>query len=744
MTETKKKGAKKKPQGQPIERTRETNPIYQGTYTIKEYLEDAREGRFTTRERIEFIQRFSMLGPEEWERLETIDTKAKAQYHGPTAWEVGELFDVPEYLPGNITPLDYYRTFYELDDKEAVAKRLEQIQGMAEYMEVKDRVYHLVQRRINEAYPEYMETVREYTALIEKTRLGVTKEAEELKEAMIKTSDTVIYVYPGKDINLDDPIKDSIEGMRGQIEALKLLVPLSYDELAQDKDLSRVLEALESLLSEDTFNEEFQAFRLAHEGEGYRDAIVRIMWGMVWQNMTIGGAFDYIINNPDMLKRQCESAINSALFVQKSLKDDLETYRAYITGEAPTDHTETKERKGPTTLEIARRNPNIPRTNVIVSHGPLTNELGHKTHDKEIVQTKLTESKEFERMLLTLQHNRDANITIKHGIETLPGITINAWHLTIMSAITSMIIERNPKAFYNGAWEFEPMDILETELIARCYGIDRKSVTKDHKEKFREDMKVIGSAWYRSDWGEYMAHNPVFRDTVNKAFPGTNGRVWIHLMDFDYYETPDENGFISLRYKINRFPILDFLDINTGMASKLRYSIKEAPVIPWESVPDKIKGFIEDLATHKTPTIQLYKEDRDGKRYIPALQTREKSIFMDCILRELETYNRHGWIDNTKFFDMDLDRIYEDVWRDSKDTSKKIRIQRKTALLSYIYRLWIRYETEGKDRETAQVYGVTVLTKGPGWPKVRIYLREPLEEIPAIMKDPAKATKKKA
>ena len=97
---------------------------------------------------------------------------------------------------------------------------------------------------------------------------------------------------------------------------------------------------------------------------------------------------------------------------------------------------------------------------------------------------------------------------------------------------------------------------------------------------------------------------------------------------------------------------------------------------------------------------------------------------------------RYSWIENTRFFDLDLNGIYEDVWGDLGDISNKTKIMRKTALVSYIYRLWINQETGKEETDTAQVYGVTILTTGPGWNWARVYLREPLEPIPAIMKDP--------
>ena len=749
MTETKKKGPKKK--SEPVrkkgtekgkselakERTRATNPIYQGAYTIKDYLRGGREGHFTTHERLEFINRFIGIPPEEKARLDRIDELAKGIYKGPTTWECGEIYDIPEYLTGNITGLDYYRQFYELDDNEAIAKRLEQIQAMADYMESKNIVFLEVKKAIGERHPEYMEALKERTALIEKTRLGVTKEAEELREDLARTSETVIYQYPGA-VDYDTPINEAVQRLQGEIKTLKEITGVTYDELKANT--KGVILILEREITEDVFNQEFQAFRMAHPGEGYQDAIVRVFRGAVWD------AFQWGIGdlNPDIAERTIIGAVQRAIAQQKRLKDNLESYRVYIEGDGPTDHKGPDQQiRGPSTLIYAKTHPTPERKNAIVSHGPVTNEITRRNPNPAKIQLRL--EGDYNKHFFKIIQNRETRTTIKGHIDTVGNVRLNTRHQTIMSTLASVLIERTPDAFYNGTLNAKE-DILETELIARCYGIDKRNVTTEYKEQFRADMLALKGSLYTGEWADYMKENKAFREKIKREFPeyNGNGRVKISLIDYDMYETLDAQGNSSWHYVINRFPILDYLDINTGMASKLRYSIKETPVILWDSVPEKIKASMDELATHKMPTIQLYKEDRDGKRYIPTLQTREKSVFMDCILRELEAHNRYGWIDNTKYFDLDLNRIYEDVWGDTGEVSKKTKVERKTALISYIYRLWIEYETKREKSENAQVHGITILTTGPGWTKARIYLRDPLETPPAIMKDPDGPKKKKA
>lgn len=755
MTETKKRTKKAQETPGPKKRTRETNPIYQGTYTIRDYLRDTRKGNYTP-EKVEFIQRFSILAPEEIERLEAIDRQAKDQYDGPESWDAGDLWDIPEYLPRNISALDYYRTFYELDDTLAVSKRLEQIRAMARYMEAQNIVFWVLQNTLIQKYPEFEKAVKKRTALIEKTRLGVTKESEELTEASRRLNWAVFNNPQALDglrgffqdeerteaeeeegLNaLDSQIREFIETLGKEARTLELFATLSYEELAEDGTLSKALAILKEKLPEDVFKSEFDAFRLAHPGEGYRDAITRILKGMIWNLGYSEKPTDGMIpEDPRILRAQCESAMTMALAIQRELKDDLESYREYIRGDSKNrkKRTEPKDKPRPSTLIHSRTHPTPERNNAIVSHGPVSNEITRKNPNPNRVQLRLNAEGNEERIFKVIQDRKTSTIVTGH-IDTVGGVKLNTRHQTIMGALASVLVDKTPDAFFNGSWDAEA-DILETELIARCYGIDKRNVTQEYKEQFRADMLTLKGSLYTGNWAEYMEENPTFRRTIEKAFPNCNGRVKISLIDYDMYETTDAQGNSSWHYRITRFPILDFIDINTGMASKLRYTIKEAPVIPWDSVPEKIRASMEELATHKTPTIKLYQE-KDGKRYIPALQTREKSVFMDCILRELETKNRYSWIENTRFFDLDLNGIYEDVWGDLGDISNKTKIMRKTALVSYIYRLWINQETGKEETDTAQVYGVTILTTGPGWNWARVYLREPLEPIPAIMKDP--------
>lgn len=127
---------------------------------------------------------------------------------------------------------------------------------------------------------------------------------------------------------------------------------------------------------------------------------------------------------------------------------------------------------------------------------------------------------------------------------------------------------------------------------------------------------------------------------------------------------------------------------------------------------------------------------------MPDLQGRQKTTFIQAIMEQITTYNRYSWIDNKKWFEMDLDQIYKDTWLEAPtDTgNRKTRMDRKTALVQYLVRLWImqlKHEPIVKDPKKGtppQVYGITVLINRGSPTKARVYLRSPPEgeKIPAI------------
>ena len=698
MTETKKKGAKKKPQGQPIERTRETNPIYQGTYTFKEYLEDAREGRFTTHERLEFITRFMSLPPEERDRLEYIDREAKAQYNGPTSWDVGELYDIPEYLTGNLNGLDYYRTFYELPDPEAIAKRLEQINAMAEYMGVKDQIYRMVKEAVNERYPQYIEAVRKWTAQIERTRLGITKESEELKEALIRTSDTVTYVYPG-DTDLDTPIKNSIDRINKEAEILGTLTPLKYDELAKDKDMAKVLEALESQLSEDTFNQDFEAFRMAHPGEGYRDAIVRIMWGMIWETILYGGAPDYIINAPKVLKGECENAVRGALFQQRHLKENLEDYRAYINGEASEDHTEPKgetltPEETKTTMEMARLHPFEKPKADMVPHDYFSLKVGTPA----MVQAYLEDFSKLEGRFTYRKEHKDAHgKVIKSTIRNKITITnlegeLSAEDMALTSAIASLQRERNPEGYKNKDLD-APLYVSENELLKYYYGLEGKEPTKEQKAWLSNWIEKKAGHRVEIDFRETLREYPELGDILSRNFPDGQTHAGI-IGDYDlpsryeYSRNPrktkrtNEDGTITEDYEYTkwyyfpRYPITTYYSLVLNQSSLLDASFRETPTLR-EGDRDEYGRItlsprvINRLDEMKEDGLNLWKI-KDGVRYISLNKSPDFPKMKWVILSQIEalTSNPQSRIRRAGAFTLDLDDISYQIWGNCSKSSE--------------------------------------------------------------------------
>ena len=127
-------------------RTRKTNPLYCGTYTIEDYKKDT-EARLFKPETVEF-SRFLYAGikavdPEEGERFDRLYGEALKAYDGPTKWEHG-------YRLNDITPCNYataaiyYHDYYELTDADAIEEIKKRLERNRDLLSFADKVHPLL------------------------------------------------------------------------------------------------------------------------------------------------------------------------------------------------------------------------------------------------------------------------------------------------------------------------------------------------------------------------------------------------------------------------------------------------------------------------------------------------------------------------------------------------------------------------------------------------------------------------
>jgi len=705
MTETKKKVPKKKGQGDDFDNRPAWmigNPLYNGLdgYTLGQYLKESRgyapkSPQFSVMERLFNAVVTPENFPQEYEHMTRIKEAVRSSFKGSTYWEHYDY--IGNYYPSkgegdywdhwDYSLMTYYELYYNRPDEWTIKEYLDKLTKKSEIKDQAEAYIPEVSKLIHEKHPD----------IVDVAKAQIETYSREFGNISLSTNAAVWKELLGP-VTLEREI---------------IGLSLSYSEYVASK---------------------------VEEPLPLKDYIEAYIDNMREESSIESEIYFYLDSKrPDLVPPGYEDIVEE---YEQSLKDAaggiLDTYNPHPEGQGGIKN----QRIGPTTLEVAKGYPIAPRNNLIVPHGGLSNEISHVRPDphKIIINPPRTDQLRldgnFNHILFNIPHNNKTGLKVMGDIQTPKGVIITPRHQEIMSTIASVIIEKNPKVYTDGNVPIKEDQILETELIARAYGIKKENVTEEYKLSFRNDMLELKSALYiPKNWGELKKHNKLFRAAVERQFPNYGDNPRISLVDFDMADTMDGKDSTSYRYVIRRFPILDFMDIYNGMASRLRYSLLEAPAMPWDSIPEKIQRFIETLEDHKNPSICLYKT-KDGARYLPALQTREKSVYMYVILRELETNNNLSMIENKRYFPMDLNRIMDDVWREDKAAPNKMKVQRRTALLSYLVRLWINKETNpSSSKEEAQIYGLTVLTKGRSWPKVRVYLREPTEtmgDIPAI------------
>jgi len=126
-------------------RTRKTNPLYCGSYTIDDYTRD-RDSGVMKPETVEFerilLSGFRKNYPEEAERFDRLYGEARKDYDGPTEWEHGyKLNDISHC--DQATCWKYFKSYYELTDAEAIDAIKEALEENRDLLSFADEIHPL-------------------------------------------------------------------------------------------------------------------------------------------------------------------------------------------------------------------------------------------------------------------------------------------------------------------------------------------------------------------------------------------------------------------------------------------------------------------------------------------------------------------------------------------------------------------------------------------------------------------------
>lgn len=738
MTETKK--------------TKAPNPIYQGEYTYNDLIREEREGNLTE-QGFRFRSKFSIIPSGEVERWEWIDREAKAKYDGPKEWDIGPIWDIGEYLPHNISGLEYFRTYYDLSDEEAITKRLETIRAISSIMEERNGIYLALRDRVTND-PELMDLIGKRSDLYGYMILGANRFLDNLHAALISTTDRVLYSIEERD--LSEYVESLREITLWDIGGLEAIIGLGGYEDLKNGPYAPVIRYLENALSEDQFIEDFEAFRIAHEGEGYRDALVRMARGTIWDNlglwsdekpeeslerMTTYGA--------ESLERMTKQTISLAIQQQRALKDiDLEKYREYVQG--ITDYLDWSKKggAGPTLPNAITDGINeaIREDNIFVSRGPISMNMVDYKEDPSVIQTTFDEEAGTYRALFQVTVNDEKGIQLQGHIDGVGGEGPAPWHKVIMDTIANLFKEKyhdDYEAILRGGY----IKIPETELYRKCRKSPEARIEPEigrpgeegyimgSLNELKEGMKYLRGSSYTGDLREYMEANSFLRKLINLFDPDCNGHIEHPLINWIRYETENAGGRIW-KYKIVLFPLIPLLEIGMGFQSKYKPSIQESPRILIKDIPPIIRNFLvgtdgKEGLEAKIHILKPCEVNGEKTLCIPAPRIKEWSQIMNLVLATIDTNDGLRKTTYLGYFDLSLCKICQNIWKEEYGTDgPKDKARKRGLVLSYLYRLWIM---------GYKIKAITVLTSGRSWNHARVYLRQPkkgLDSIPAFMKDP--------
>lgn len=240
-------------------RTRETNPLYCGAYTIDDYNRDT-DARLFKPETLEF-QRFILAGisavdPEEGERFDRLYGEALKAYDGPTEWEYG-------YKLNNITHCDYatclayYYHYYELTDADAITEIKGRLERNRDLVSFASRVHPLLLEAVkNSDLARILEETGRVTAELKEepteNRNFEVPTAEQLTRSIIWT---YLRVYLGSlkadgqdstSENPPDPMLAAKECLRRELNFRKSILEAKKKNLEARNDALEMLGELEA------------------------------------------------------------------------------------------------------------------------------------------------------------------------------------------------------------------------------------------------------------------------------------------------------------------------------------------------------------------------------------------------------------------------------------------------------------------------------------------------------------------
>jgi hypothetical protein len=700
-----KKRAKKDEQA-PKERTRATNPIYQGDYTILDYDRDGEAliayqdpgavdesaRREAYRRREEFLGRFDPLPSEERARLDAITSEVWARYDGPRSWDE-PVGDMTRGSLREIPPVEYYRTMYELTDEEAITWRVGQIRDQAAKFEGWARTWAAV---------ESAGKAEEYNGLMARrleleAQIGF-RAASDRKGTLMFWVDMLTEVLEDSEGTQADAIEWEMEFQRSVNRHLESLAGDDYGALGLDEAKKAARDCIEELLPKDVFEARYR-----HPG-GYEDAVARIYRDALSPTVWTGEDPRDLLKHPD-LKKALEGSVSRAVeWLDRMERRPMKDGRAARTGQAIT------------TQAMAKRNPFMPPKLYMVP----------RDHASDIIGTlKTLKAYSDDRNVLEFDpyYRREspgrAEILNHITIRGCNGKIVTKKVLALSAVIGTLYWDKNKKHIDRGE-PHEQVRVSENELLRLLYGKSDKECTQKQQDELSELMFYSMGLVVEIDASPLFRAYPETNDRLRQIWPEIpeeqrlTGRFYRNELYTDVVpETEDvHTGRKTKWFDIKGMPMTMIYPWITGQWEKADKSLRETPKIAERDLSSDAAELLDRLSAGK---IDLW-SGKEGGRYLYLSNTRELDVLMYVILSWIERMTADP---TTKWnvkgeVDMDLDKIRAEIWSGEYDNKTKGR--QKQYIIKYLVYL--------VNNPKSKISNIEVLSGGRSRMKTaRLYLK---------------------
>ncbi len=642
-----KKEPKKKAQA-PVERTRETNPVYQGEYTILDYNQEMAENKRTPAMR-EFWEKFSTLPPEEKARMDEIDRRAWEKYDGPTSWPESPIQELPRHRLRRITPLEYYASVYELKDDDAVDWRIKHIQELAEYYDEISKVWGRVQAAGKG--PEFKETVEALNAQYSKTILH-RRGLEEAWEGYLEFLGYRLDHPEG----LDEVgvIDQSLDELNQEIDILRDIAKDDYAALGKDPEKKAARDFLEGRLPKAKFEAEYDC------PYSYEDVIAKIYAKMKLSQAH--GVTYYDNGDPDFSEpTDLEMALETGLWVLEYMRrpeTSTQSMAKQHPFKKPKDHI-------------------VPRdhANAVIGTGKVL-----ASYDNGVLD-----------FLSTYRREKPGHpeITNHITIRRPDGKKITKKEQALAATIGTLYWEKN-KDHIAKHEAHESVWVSENELLKIHTGKTDKECSLKQQKDLADMIEDMRGWTVTIDATDHFNRGPEHRDKMDSLIHDlipeipkeqritgkfTHPELLIGLT----IETVDaRTGKRSTWYEILRFPMTVTYSMLMGQWERIDSSLRATPkIMEADLKPDVVKR----LDALKGEKVNLWTE-KPGGRYLYLSNSPELPAMMYSVTSWIERMTADKskpWSDSPK---MDLDEMRGEVWPDDYDSTQKGR--QKQYIIKYL------------------------------------------------------------